>query len=440
MRSFLWRFFGSSVLIGLLGASQSFATDDFEREPINYTHAVPENCISRLQHRLAGGDAALEFEPHFGYLRSLLRELNVSTASQTLVFSKTSLQRHRISPQTPRSLYFNDDVYVGFCVGGDVVEISAVDPQLGTVFYILDQKDATAPRISRQTDSCLLCHGSSQTSGIPGHLVRSVFPDASGLPILSAGTYRIDQNSPLERRWGGWYVTGTHGAQQHLGNLIIRGNQVKEPVENSAGQNLTDLSDRFRPDSLLTPHSDIVALMVLEHQTMAHNLLTQASFSSRQALHSEAVLNKELGEPPDHRWNSTTSRIRNAGEQLLKYFLFSGEAKLTEAIQGNTDFAKEFAAQGSRDRHGRSLRDFDLERRLFCYPCSYLLDSPSFEQLPDEMRNYVWNRLAEILSGRDRSPTYAHLSENDRTAIREILAETHPGLPEDWLTQAMPAK
>src|SRR5262245_5531102 len=76
--------------------------DDFDREPIRYSDTEPANVVSRLEERLASGKAQLEHEPHFGYLRSVLRELDVPVSSQMLVFSKTSLQRHRISPSTPR--------------------------------------------------------------------------------------------------------------------------------------------------------------------------------------------------------------------------------------------------------------------------------------------------------------------------------------------------
>ncbi len=428
----------SSVLTFLCTSVAFSAADDFDRAPINYTQSTPDNIVSRLQQRIDNGEAKLQFEPHFGYLKSFLKELNVPTSSQTLVFSKTSLQRQKISPRTPRSLYFNDEVYVGFCQNGEVLEISAVDPHLGTVFYVLDQQEAESPKILRQTDNCLLCHGSSQTLGVPGHLLRSVFADASGSPILSAGTYRIDQTSPFEKRWGGWYVTGEHGAQKHLGNLVIRGPQVKEPVDNSQGQNVTDLGSRIRTDNFLAPHSDLVALLVMEHQAIAHNLLVQANFTARQAAHYEALLNKELGEPDDHRWQSTASRIKSVGEPLVKYLLFSGEARLTEPVRGSSNFVQEFAALGSRDTHGRSLRDFDLERRIFRHPCSYLIDSPSFHALPAEMKAYVWTRLGDVLSGRDQTPAFAHLSVADRTAIWEILRDTHSALPEGWLAAATP--
>lgn len=416
----------------LAAAGGTLLADEFEREPIRYSQTMPANCISRLQERIDSGATHLEFEKSHGFLPAVLKALGVSHSSQTLVFSKTSLQRQRISPESPRALYFNDEVYVGFCQRGDVVEISASDPVLGTVFYMLDQEPAERPQFRRQTDNCLLCHGSSQTRGIPGHLVRSVFPDAGGMPILSSGSYRVDHTTPLAHRWGGWYVTGRHGDQTHLGNLIIRDKRVPEPVDNSAGLNLTSLESLLDVDAYLTPHSDIVALLVLEHQTAVQNLITNASFTTRQALHYETQLNRELNEPPGRRWESTTSRIRSAGDALTKFLLFSGEVPITAPIVGTSGYTEGFAQPGPRDRQGRSLRDFDLERRLFKYPCSYLVYSAAFDALPDEVRNYVWRRLWNVLAGDDKSPDFAHLSTADRTAILEILRDTKPGLPDYW--------
>ena len=209
-----------TVLAALAGAARAA---DIEQPPVCYSTAPTDNVISRLQQRLDAGRATLTFEKSCGYLRSLLRELRVPESSQVLVFSKTSFQRHRIAPRSPRALYFNDDVYVGFCQNGEVLEVSAVDPQLGLVFYTLDQDGDEKPRFTRQTDNCLICHGSSQNEGLPGHLVRSLYVDGEGLPILSAGSHRIDHTSPLAERWGGWYVTGTSGRQKHMGNLICEG-------------------------------------------------------------------------------------------------------------------------------------------------------------------------------------------------------------------------
>ena len=407
---------------------------DFEREPINYVTASEDNPVSQLQARLNSGETKLTFDDRVGYLKAVLHELGVSESSQMLVFSKTSLQRHRIAPKTPRAIYFNDDVYVGFCQDGDVAEFSAVDPQLGTVFYTLDQEQSDKPRFTRQNDNCLLCHASTQTRSIPGHLVRSVYVDQAGFPVFAMGTHRIDHTSPLAKRWGGWYVTGTHGEQTHLGNLIVSGKQVREPVDNTSGHNVTDLSSRLETSAYLTPHSDLVALMVLEHQAETHNLITRASFTTREALHAESRLNKDLNEPAGHRWQSTTTRIQSAGNELVKFLLFSGEAPLTAKLHGTSSFADEFAARGPRDTQQRSLRDFDLERRLFKYPCSYLIYSRSFDALPRESKDFVYRRLWEVLSGADQTKDFAHLSITDRTAIREILTATKLGLPDYWKT------
>lgn len=411
------------------------AVDDFEKPPIDYSKSQPENCISRLQQKLTVGSAKLNYDERFGYLPSLLDALKVPQSSQMFVFSKTSVQRHRISPLTPRAVYFNDGVYVGYCQQGEIVEISAVDPNLGAVFYTLDQQNRQAPTFSRQTDNCLLCHGSSNTEGVPGHLVRSLFSDRAGQPILSSGSYRVDHTTPLKHRWGGWYVSGTHGKQTHLGNLVFRQPEAREPVESTEGLNVTDLSSRFETKDYLAPHSDLVALMVLEHQTKGQNLLTRANFEARMALHQEKMLNQELKEPPEHRWNSTNVRIRSAGDDLVKYLLFCEEAELTDAIRGTSTFAADFTARGPRDSQGRSLRDFDLQRRMFKYPCSYLIYTPEFDALPDEMRNYVYGRLWAVLSGEESGQDFAHLAATDRQVTLEILRETKTGLPASWLAQ-----
>jgi hypothetical protein len=405
---------------------------DIDQPPVRYSTAAGDNVISRLQARIDAGRSPLRFEKHFGYLRSLLHALDVPESSQLLVFSKTSFQRQRIGPKTPRSLYFNDNVYIGFCQNGDVLEVTAVDPQLGAVFYTLDQEQDERPRFTRQTDNCLICHGSSQNEGLPGHLVRSLYVDYDGLPILSAGSHRIDQTSPLADRWGGWYVTGTSGRQEHMGNLIVRDKHASGRIENKSGVNVTSLRGRIEPSRFLTPHSDIVALMVMEHQTGAQNLITRANFLTRFALRDEAEINKALGRPADYRSESTLSRIKNAGEPLVKYLLFSGEAPLTDPIKGTSGFAEEFRKRGPRDGKGRSPRDLDLRRRLFAYPCSYLIYSAAFDGLPGSVKEYVYRRLWEVLSGKDNSPEFAHLSAGDRQAVLEILRATKPDLPAYW--------
>ena len=423
-------------VLSLALACAAAASDDFEREPINYSRAKPENRVSRLQERIDAGLVKPEFDRETGYARWLLGELEVPLSSQVLVFSKTSLQRHRIGPKTPRALYFSDDVYVGYCRFGHVMEVSAVDPNLGTVFYTLDQENVDNPKFVRHTDTCLLCHASSQTRGIPGHLVRSVYPDAGGDPILSSGSFRIDQTSPFERRWGGWYVTGTHGKMKHLGNLVVADKRPPEQVENLKGLNLTTLKDRCDTSAYLTPHSDIVALMVLEHQTEMHNAITRANFQTRLALHNEAVLNKEIGRAADYRSETTTRIIKSGCDALVKYMLFSGEAALTDPVQGTSAFTKEFAQFAPRDSKGRSLRDFDLTTRLFKYRCSYLIHSPAFDGLPGEAKAYTLRRLHDVLKGQAYSRDFDHLTADDCRAIYEILVETKKDLPDYWRDDA----
>lgn len=414
-----------------IGAAAARA-QDIEGEPIRYSTAADRNAITGLKERLAEGSASLAFEPGRGYLRSLLRALDVPESSQVLVFSRSSLQRDRISPKTPRAIYFNDDVMVGFCQDGGVLELSAADDAIGTAFYTLDQEPEGPPALVRQTESCLICHSSSANRGFPGHLVRSLFVDRRGNPLLSSGSYRTDHSSPLAERWGGWYVTGTSGRQNHLGNLICEGRGRVEADENDQGVNVVDLKDRFETAPYLTPHSDIVALMVLEHQAGMLNRLARAGMETRMALHYERELNKALGEPEGTPSESARSRIRSVGDAVVQHLLFADEAPLTDRIEGTSTFAADFAARGPRDPKGRSLRDLDLQTRLFRYPCSYLIDSRAFNSLPAEVKTYVYQRLWEILNGRSARKDDPQLSEADRRAILEILRATKPDLPAAW--------
>ena len=411
----------------IVATSPVVAQEDFEGPPIEYSQATPNNCISRLQLRLQEQHTQLQHEPEFGYLRSLLQELQVPLESQSLVFSKTSLQLRRISPRTPRALYFNDEVYVGYCQQGDVLELSAVDPVLGTVFYTLSQQDSgPAPAFIRQTDNCLVCHSSSRTDGVPGHLARSLMTDRSGQPLLSAGSRNVNHTTPVPDRWGGWYVTGTHGDQKHLGNLIVTEAEANGPIGNHAGLNRTTLSDLFPTDRYLTGHSDIVALMILEHQILVHNRITRASFAVREALHYETTMNAALQNPAGTRLESTTRRINSAADKLLEALLLCDEAPLTATITGTSGFARHFSASGPRDSKGRSLKDLDMQTRMFRYPCSYLILSPAFHAIHPEMKSVVLAKLQDVLTGVNNSPRFAHLSAADRHDIREILAELLP--------------
>lgn len=419
--------FAALVICAAIGPA---AAQDFEAAPIRYSKSTPTDRVAKLAAELKAGKRKLAHEDGLGYLRSLLQALNVPVSSQTLVFSKTSLQRNYIQARTPRALYFNDDTYVGFCQDGDVLEISTVDDDLGAVFYTLPQAELegeAAPLLTRQTEHCLICHASSATRNVPGHTLRSVYSDAAGYPILSSGTYRTDHTSPFEHRWGGWYVTGTHGDLKHIGNYVHRGYGNPERADFSPGWNLTKLAPLLETKGYPTPHSDIVAHLVLAHQTELHNRITHANFATRQAMDYQTNLNRELGLPLDEQRESTTSRIKSACEPLIEYLFYCEEAPLSGKVTGTSGFAKEFAALGPRDKKGRSLRDFDLERRMFKYPLSWLVYSTSFQKLPPEAKRYVYGRMRDVLSGKDDSAMFKHLSADDRRAVTEILAETLPG-------------
>jgi hypothetical protein len=114
--------------------------------------------------------------------------------------------------------------------------------------------------------------------------------------------------------------------------------------------------------------------------------------------------------------------------------LFADEAKMSDPIVGSSSFMKTFPLRGPRDSQGRSLRDFDLQKRMFRYPLSYMIYSETFDGMPDLVREQVYRKLYEVLTGRDTNPKYARLSAEDRRNVREILLETKPGLPSYWRT------
>tara|TARA_R110002111_G_scaffold256979_3_gene324705 strand:+ start:29412 stop:30746 length:1335 start_codon:yes stop_codon:yes gene_type:complete len=411
-----------------------FAQVSFEEAPINYNKAEPENLISRFQKKLDQGQVKLEYDRDkgTGYLASVLKSLEIPVSSQMLVFSKTSLQVKHIDPQSPRALYFNDDLYVGFVQGGAELEVSASDPKLGAIFYTLTQTQSSKPAFVQRTFECTQCHASSMTQGVPGHIMRSVYPGPDGMPVFREGTYRSDQSSPFPERWGGWYVSGTHGKMRHMGNLIFRKGDSSGNLNRERGANAVDLEQWFDTGAYLGPHSDIVSLMVLEHQVKMHNLITRAQFEGRITERDAEVMNKMLERDASFQSDSTKRRFESSANRLVDYMLFTDELVLEDQIRGASSFEKDFPLSGPRDRRGRSLRDFNLEQRLFKYPCSYLIYSESFDALPRPILDFVYQRLWDILSGKDDSKQYAHLSAEDRRAILEILIETKSGLPDYW--------
>lgn len=423
MRSkFLWVAFAVTATVCAYAGLDGSYVLPADHEAIQYSKLPVSDPVARLQTQLADKRVKLDYHPDFGYLPAVLKHFAIPTSSQVLVFSKTSFQAPRISPKMPRALYFNDEVSVGFVHGGDVLEFAAADPRQGTIFYTLDQERTETPGFQRQ-DSCLQCHASGSTLGVPGLVVRSVYPDRAGMPLFQAGSFVTDHRSPMAQRWGGWYVTGTHGEQRHLGNRVFP-NAAEANGSSSEGLNRKTLDGLIDAGLWLEPHSDIVALMVLEHQTRMQNLITRVGWEVRMTLYQREAMNKAFGEPPGTMTEDTTRRIDKLAEEVVRHLLFTDEAALTSPVAGTSRFSEEYAAAGPRDRKGRSLREFDLRRRLFRYPCSPLVYSAAFQNLPTLVRDRVNRRLVQVLSGEDQSPQFARLSAIDRQAIREILADT----------------
>lgn len=401
---------GLALIGGLLLATFALADrleDTFyvplDDPAIQYAQQPVNDPVSRLEKRLEAGETKLEFAPNgTGYVASILKVLDISTDSQVLVFSKTSIQTAHIGPRTPRAIYFNDEVSVGFVQNGDDVELSSLDPRQGVIFYTLDAAKSEKPEFGRR-DDCLRCHQGAPTLGIPGLLVSSVHPRSEQFRDVHGASFVTDHRTPFQERWGGWYVTGTHGMQTHLGNNVALVDPIQSgPAGGPATQNVTSLAGLFDTSKYLAATSDIPALMTLEHQSRMTNLMIRIGWDTR--IHGK-IDDSEI-------------------DELVNYMLFTEEAPLKEPVAGVSTFPKTFAARGPRDRQGRSLRDFDLQTRLFRYRVSYMIYSAAFDGMPAQARERVYRRLYDALSGKDQS--------DDRRAALEIVRETKKGLPAYW--------
>lgn len=336
----------------------------------------------------AMGVSAHESDPATAHLRAVLQALGIPKESQILVFSPTSFQAKLINQLNPRAIYFNDNVAVAWVRGSSSLEAAAFDPEKGIAFYTLEQRPGK-PRF-QEDDRCLSCHQSERTLGVPGQFVLSTPPNRE------IGGFVSDHRTPFTERWGGWYVTGLSNRFRHLGNRTGQGW-------------LRSLYDQFETSGYLTEYSDVVALMTFEHQTRATNLITRLAWEAR------------TGESGD--------RLKDAVNALVDYLLFVDEAPLPSRVIGTSGFRETFEALGPFDRRGRSLRQFELHRRMMVYPCSYMIYSKAFGALPSTAKESVYARMWGILTGRSFEPRYARMSAADRGAIIEILRDTKSDLP-----------
>ncbi|MFO1500962.1 MAG: hypothetical protein U1G07_21665 [Verrucomicrobiota bacterium] len=363
------------------------------------------SSTNTLAHRMAAGRLVLRHEAGTGYLRSLLAELGIAEESQVLVFSKTSAQRENISPRHPRAIYFNDHAYVAWVPEAPILEISVVDPREGAVFYAIQQLAAPDPRLVRH-DQCLECHTSDKTLHVPGYIVRSYPTDRNGVIDITAGSSMVDHRTPFAERWGGWYISG------HPGTALHRGRQIEAATKEHEA---TGTEAQLEIGRYPQPTSDVVALLVLEHQAQMQNLLTRA----------------QRNDFPTARAGSL-SRRDDPVEELVRYLLFVDEAPLSKPVVSAGRFAAWFEQQGPADSQHRSLRQLDLQTRLFKYPCSYMIYSESYEALPRDVRLKIYRRLWTILNGEDRDPAFAAIPAETKRAILEILIQTKADVPISW--------
>ena len=390
-----------AVNVAMAIAQRPGAFDQSINHPaIRYNTADATTVIETLNRKLADKSASLVFDEKSGYLKSLLELLDIPVESQMLVYTQTSLQAQHITMTNPRAIYFNDHVSVGFVRGGGLLEIVAQDPVLGSVFYVVHQERAAAANIGRESQ-CLRCHLSWDTVGVPGQTILSTFPRKDNNDY--ANGFAVDHFRAIEDRWGGWYVTGKRVPAKHAGNLplFMPARVGTPPPARVSLEGLFDLT------GYPTPYSDIVALMVMEHQAHLFNLFTRATWESR------------VGGP------ASESRVAEAANAIAEYMLFVDEAPITGGpIEGSSGFAEKFTVEGRRDAKGRSLRDLDLKTRLQKYPLSYMIYSPSFTALPAPVKDLVMAKIKRVLAGEDADKRYAHLTPAVRQAIQEILSAT----------------
>jgi hypothetical protein len=389
-----------------------------EDPAIKYSTAPLDNLVADVNQRIQDGTIRLTFEGRGGYLRSALEALQIPVDSQLLVFSRASLQGKQINEQNPRAVFFNDRVALGWVRDGDLLEVAAQDSSAGVVFYTLDQRpDAASPPQFKRAFVCLGCHMAGDTLGVPGLLM---FSTTRPNPAQGFSLPRfVDHSDPLERRFGGWFVTGSAGSARHMGNEAAA-------LDGRASRELTSVDGLFDADGYRAASSDIVAHLVFTHQIGMTNLLTRAGWQARVA---DPALHPPYSATPGEE-ERIGLMMKGVASEVVDHMLFIDEAALPDRIRGQSGFAERFSAMGPRDGNGRSLYELDLNRRVMKYPCSYLIYSPAFDALPARAKDSIYQRLWDVLSGQEREARYqSALSRAERQSIVEILRDTKKDLP-----------
>jgi hypothetical protein len=398
------------------------ATDLWDMPPIRYSETASNDPISKLAKEIESGKREIRAMEPLARLRFILNLLDIPPESQILVYSKTSKQNALIHPGNPRCVFFNENAYVGYVPGGDI-EVIAHDPLLGSVYYLIEAGGGDqALRISRDTSDCLSCHGTARTESVPGVLVRSVFPDGDGQPLLSLGTFQIDHSSPIRERWGGYYVTG-RSSLPHLGNRTFV--DTAERSFPSEAVELATVSGKIDVTRYPRATSDIVALMLLEHQCIVHNQMVSATMNYRR-IH---WLQKSLDPAADPDAGAAGKHADESARKIVDLLLFENEAELGEnGIEGDPAFQEAFNRRLPKTADDRSLADFQLNDHLFKHRCSYMVYSEVFNSLPPRVKSAVITRLHAILESDPGPGNHPEIKASERRKIVAILRETLP----DW--------
>ncbi|PAW91526.1 MAG: hypothetical protein B9S33_00630 [Pedosphaera sp. Tous-C6FEB] len=389
---------------------------DFDQPPHDYWKRAPQDRFSRWMNDVKAGRVQLDYSGEKAFIASVLKSLDIPASSQMLSFSTTSLQLSLISPRTPRALYFNEDVYVGYVVGGKV-EVVAVDPELGGIFYIFDiPRNGQPPRPERAT-RCMNCHAREDTGYVPGLVVKSVIPGPTGGSLESFRQALSGHGVPLNQRFGGWYLTGAGGLTNHLANFYGRSTPqgiVRNPIPPGT---------MFSYDRYLVAHSDLLPQLLHEHQIGFVNRAIEATYRTRTYLDAgQGKLSPEHAKILDEQ-----------AKGLTRYLLFADEVPLpVGGVAGDEEFKTDFLSQRHIGPGGAALKDFELRTRLFQNRCSYMIYSAAFRGLPAEMKQRVFARLAQALDSGKPNPEFAYLPAAEKQKLRGILRETVVGLPSGW--------
>ena len=423
------------LLVGLSGMAAKDASgqqaEPFEEPPINYSATQTNDRATAINALFQNRATEIRSMPAKKRLKWLLDEMGVPVESQLFVFSKTSLQRDLINPEAPRVLYFSDEAYVGWSPTG-AFEVAVFDAKLGATFYVFEPHATKAEPLLARSGDCLLCH--SRHEHTPSLRTRSVFPDSNGEPLSGSGGSNIAPSTPLAERWGGWYVTGGRAPLEHRGNLTGKKIDDFEGPTAMPTRNLASLEGVVDTRRYLLKTSDVIPLLMHDHQVHVHNVLSTAHQDARIALHRWPAMREILGLPADAPpQGSCVVVFDSQAEKVLDALLCRDEAAWPDGgLQGDGVFASAYAKARKPDAKGRSLRDLDLRFRLFRYRCSPLIYSQSFAALPKELRDIILLRLSAGLRAFPPSPSFGHLADDERVAIHEILTQTMAGLPAGW--------